>query len=98
MSVSVESYQKAYRKIEIGRAKNSFVAHLVVYTIVNLLLIAINVFFSHNEGLWFIWPLAGWGIGLFMHYLYGVQWIERDLEMTEALAEKLAREDSGSTS
>lgn len=43
-----------------------FTVHLIVYAAVNFLLIAINLLTTPKE-LWFIWPLAGWGLGLIGH-------------------------------
>ena len=43
-----------------------FTIHLIVYGLVNLLLITINLTGS-SDGLWFHWPLLGWGIGLLAH-------------------------------
>jgi hypothetical protein len=47
-------------------AKIGFAIHLVVYILVNAALVVINVKNSPNY-FWLIWPLAGWGIGLFFH-------------------------------
>ena len=58
-----EAYQRAKRRAE---AKIGFYIHLVVYVGVNILLVIINLFTS-PQYIWFIWPLLGWGIGLFFH-------------------------------
>ena len=43
-----------------------FVVHLTVYLAVNILLAAISLREPHTE-YWFLWPLAGWGIGIIFH-------------------------------
>jgi hypothetical protein len=58
-----ETYQKARKRVE---AKIGFYIHLAVYIGVNILLIIINLLKSPQH-LWFIWPLIGWGIGIFFH-------------------------------
>jgi len=58
-----EAYQRAKKRVE---AKIGFYIHLAVYIGVNILLIIINLMTS-PQYLWFIWPLLGWGIGLFFH-------------------------------
>lgn len=58
-----EAYQKAKRRAE---AKIGFYIHLAVYVGVNILLIIINLSTSPQH-IWFMWPLLGWGIGLFFH-------------------------------
>ena len=67
--------QQAIRRI---RAKQSFQTHLAVYVVVNSLLIAIW-FFTSRDYFWPIWPLLGWGIGLFFHW-FG---ISKQLDITE---------------
>ena len=58
-----EAYQRAKKRVE---AKMGFYMHLAVYIGVNILLIIINLITSPHY-LWFIWPLFGWGIGVFFH-------------------------------
>lgn len=58
-----EAYQRAKRRAE---AKIGFYIHLAVYMGVNVLLVIINLSTS-PQYIWFIWPLLGWGIGLFFH-------------------------------
>ena len=45
-----------------------FYKHLAIYTIVNTILLVINLVNSSDQ-LWFYWPLLGWGIGLASHGL-----------------------------
>ena len=89
--ISLEEYKKAYREIRKEEEKRGFLIHLVVYTLVNAMLITINVLYS-PEAVWFFYPLIGWGIGLSIHYLFGVHWLEKTLEEREAKAEYRARE------
>ncbi|HDM36482.1 MAG TPA: 2TM domain-containing protein, partial [Candidatus Syntrophoarchaeum butanivorans] len=49
-------------------------------------------FIYSPEAIWFFYPLIGWGIGISMHYLFGVRWVEKELEEREAKAEYRARE------
>jgi bacteriorhodopsin len=51
-----------------GKAKLGFYIHLAVFVAVNALLIAINLA-GTSKGLWFKWPLFGWGIGIAFHAL-----------------------------
>ncbi len=89
--ISLEEYKKAYREIVVEEAKRSFSVHLVMYALVNAMLIAINFIYS-PEAIWFFYPLIGWGIGISMHYLFGVRWVEKELKETEAKAEYRVRE------
>ena len=58
-------YQKAKERV---RALRGFYSHLSVYVIVNLGLFLINMTIF-PDGLWFIWPLMGWGIAIVLHAL-----------------------------
>jgi len=89
--ISLEEYKEAYREIRKEEEKRGFLVHLVVYALVNTMLIAINLIYS-PEAIWFFYPLIGWGIGISMHYLFGVRWIETELKEREAKAEYRARE------
>jgi 2TM domain len=42
--------------------------------------------------LWFFFPLIGWGIGLLMHYLFGVLWVRSETENWQSKVEQRARE------
>ncbi len=89
--ITLEDYKKAYREIKKEEAKRGFFVHLVVYIFVNILLVVINFLYSPKD-IWFFYPLIGWGIGISMHYLFGVRWIEKELKEMEAKAEYRARE------
>lgn len=89
--ITLEDYKRAYREMEKEEARNGFIVHLVVYILVNVMLIVINLMYT-PEALWFFFPLIGWGIGVSMHYLFGVRLIEKDLIEKEAKAEYRARE------
>ena len=47
-------------------ARIAFYIHLTAYTVVNALLIIINLATSTRH-FWFMWPLLGWGVGLVAH-------------------------------
>ena len=59
----MDPYEQAKKRAE---AKIGFYIHLLIYACVNGILMAVDLT-SSPEKLWFYWPLAGWGIGLFFH-------------------------------
>ena len=65
--------------------KRDFYSHLMVYIVVNAALIGIW-YFTRSTYPWFIWPLAGWGIGLIFHGLdvfmfhRGSAWEQREIQ------------------
>ncbi|AEA47085.1 2TM domain-containing protein [Archaeoglobus veneficus] len=91
--ILLDEYKKAYREVVAEEEKRGFLVHLVVYVLVNAMLILINLIYS-PEAIWFFYPLIGWGIGISMHYLFGVRWIEKGLKEREAKAEYRVREKS----
>jgi 2TM domain len=73
-----EAYRKAAKQVE---AKVGFYWHLSAYLVVHGFLITIFLLTGPLPGFyyypWFVWSMAGWGIGLMFHYLgvfvYGKQ-------------------------
>ena len=88
--ISLENYKKAYREIIKEDKKKGFIIHFIVYIIVNSMLIINNLIFSPQK-IWFIYPLLGWGIGIAIHYLSDIVWIDKILENKEARAEYRAK-------
>ncbi|GJM03070.1 MAG: histidine kinase [Rhodomicrobium sp.] len=62
------SDSKAYEQAK-KRAENKigFYIHLAIYAGVNAILAVVDLA-SSPEKLWFYWPLAGWGIGVLLHW------------------------------
>lgn len=89
--ITLKEYQLAYKDIVIKRAKRSFLVHSLIYILVNAGLIILNLT-SEPHYLWFLWPLLSWGAGLAWHFIFGVLGAGKEVEATEALAEKHARE------
>jgi uncharacterized protein (DUF486 family) len=86
------------RQIARKRAeeKAGFYTHLVIYTVVNLFLIAVW-WFTGGPGTfpWFVFILFGWGIGVVGHYLnvfHGRPYVD---QMTEKEYQRLKKEQKG---
>jgi hypothetical protein len=54
---------------ELAKKRVEFRTHLVVYVVINSVLWLIW-YFTGATYPWPIWPLAGWGVGLFFHYMF----------------------------
>jgi hypothetical protein len=55
--------RKSKRRV---RSKEGFLWHLAAFCLVNAGLVAINL--THTpQYYWFLWPLAGWSVGLLLH-------------------------------
>ncbi len=85
-----EKYDQAKKRV---MAKYGFYIHLSFYSAVNLLLIVINLS-NLSEGVWFIYPLMGWGIGLFIHGLSAFVFAGRKSLITEKMIEKEMNKES----
>ncbi len=55
--------RQAERRVD---ARRGFLSHAGAYVVVNSGLAVLNLLTSPHY-LWFLWPLAGWGIGLAAH-------------------------------
>jgi hypothetical protein len=64
---------------ERDSALRAFQIHLTLYVVVNLVLAGVDLWQAPAEGqpreYWFVWPLAGWGIGVAAHGL--ALWLKR---------------------
>jgi hypothetical protein len=78
-----ERYERAKQRVEVLRG---FYSHAIVFVLVNIGLAAYNLAVSPDR-IWFIYALAGWGIGLVAHGAYamgsgrflGAAWQERKI-------------------
>ena len=59
-------YELAKKRVE---EKRGFFIHLAIYIVVNIMLVLVWRFADGGGFPWFIFPLAGWGIGLLFHFL-----------------------------
>jgi uncharacterized oligopeptide transporter (OPT) family protein len=86
-----ETFQRARKRVE---AKIAFYIHLAVYILVDILLIIINLLTSPHY-LWFIWPLMGWGIGIFLHGMVTFLFLGRRFsEIKDRMIEKEMKRES----
>lgn len=73
------------------RAKLGFGWHLAAFALVNLVMYALNRVYS-PQTIWFVWPLAGWGLALAFHGLAVMQGSSVRDDMLEAeVRRELAR-------
>jgi hypothetical protein len=89
--ITLQDYERAEADMRAIKGRRGFYIHAAVYVLVNMLLIVINLVFVSGF-LWFFFPLIGWGIGLTMHYLFGVLWIRSETENWQSRVEHRARE------
>jgi hypothetical protein len=80
-----EIYKEARKRVE---EKKGFFIHLTIYIVVNIVIVIIWA--TTGAGFpWFIFPLAGWGIGVLFHGL-GVFVFSRQTEWDRRQIEKEA--------
>jgi hypothetical protein len=87
--ITLDEYQTAERELRTEQERIGFFVHAVVYVLVNALLITINLAYVHAV-VWFFYPLIGWGIGLVMHFLFSIVWVQNQTETWQARVEHRA--------
>ena len=87
--VTLEQYEKAELELQTEEARRGFLIHAVIYGLVQIGLIVINLLVA-SEFIWFPFPLVGWGIGLTMHYLFGVRGLGRVVRQHQEKVEERA--------
>ncbi len=83
----LEEYKRVYREVVKREEREIFKKHLYSYIVANIIMAGINYTLTPNY-YWFIYPLFGWGIGVFFHYLAAIKFIDKTLERRENLAMK----------
>ncbi len=87
------SHEELRRRAEKrAEEKIGFYTHFGIYIIVNLLIFLIWLFTSGPGSFpWFIFPLFGWGIGIFAHFIGVYKATNLRERMTEEEYDKLKR-------
>src|SRR5512132_735219 len=86
---NLEDYKQADRELEREEARRSFTIHAIVYALVMTGLIILNLTVA-TEFPWAVFPLVGWGIGLTMHYLFGLRWADKTITDRQTRIEQRA--------
>lgn len=89
-SVSLDTYKRFNREVQIKERKKGFAIHLLVYVLMNIGMVIFNLMFT-PETLWCIGALVGWGSGLAAHYITGVATANKALNRQEEATFELAR-------
>jgi hypothetical protein len=87
--ITVEDYKRADRDLEREQARRGFTIHAIVYAVVMTGLIILNLTVA-TEFPWAVFPLIGWGIGLTMHYLFGLRWADKAISDRQTRIEQRA--------
>ena len=87
--ITLEDYKRADRDLEREQARRGFTIHAIVYGLVMTGLLILNLTVA-TEFPWAVFPLIGWGIGLTMHYLFGLRWADKAITDRQARIEQRA--------
>jgi hypothetical protein len=87
--ISLEKYQQTELEVKAREAKTGFKINLTAYAAINTLLAIVNML-TLPSFLWFVFPLSGWGIGLTMHYIFGVHLFSKIVKAEQAKIEQAA--------
>lgn len=78
--ITLHDYLEAEFEVDVRDQKRGWKIHAAVYGVVMTGLIVLNILLislTAENFVWFPFALVGWGIGLTVHYLFGVRWAER---------------------
>ncbi|MCB0633552.1 MAG: 2TM domain-containing protein [Lewinella sp.] len=64
-NVEDDVYRKAAKRV---KAKKDFYNHFATYAVMGVFFFLLNAATAWGHW-WFFWPMLGWGIGIFFHYL-----------------------------
>jgi hypothetical protein len=87
--ITLEDYKRVDRQLERKRTRRGFTIHAIVYAVVLTGLIILSV----TLGDVFPWaglPMVCWGVGVTLHYLYGVRWVDKTISGRQARIEQRA--------
>jgi hypothetical protein len=88
-AITVTDYQAADRLVAVEEGRRGFTAHAMTYVLANAVMVTANLAFA-PDFIWFLFPLLFWGLGLFMHYLFGVRRIGQEITKRQASVERRA--------
>lgn len=81
---SEELYRLADKRVTLKRA---FIIHVCAYLLVNIGLAIWATYY--NKGLWYLWVVFGWAVGLICHGVSLVSMLSLDDEAVKREMEKL---------
>ena len=76
--ISIQEYENAERVLAQQRARPGLFIHALITVLVAIALVVINIAVA-PEFPWSPFPVAGMGIGLFMHYWFGYRHLAAEL-------------------
>ncbi|HZS15283.1 MAG TPA: 2TM domain-containing protein [Candidatus Dormibacteraeota bacterium] len=78
-TITVREYEAAEKDLEAAGSRRGIAIHAAITVAVSVALVVINVVVA-SQFPWSPFPVVGMGIGLLVHYLFGVRWLERSVE------------------
>jgi 2TM domain len=87
--ITLEDYKRADRDLEREEARRGFTIHAIVWALVMTGLIVLNLTVA-TEFPWAVLALIGSGIGLTLHYLFGLRWADKTITDRQARIEQRA--------
>ena len=89
VAITVQDYQAADRAVAVEESRRGFSIHVVTFVLANAAMVIANLALARGD-IWYPYPLLGWGLGLFLHYLFGVRRIGREITKRQATVERRA--------
>src|SRR5574341_2688489 len=89
LAITVKEYQAADRAVAMEESRRGFAAHAMTFALATAVMVAANLVFTPHY-LWAAFPLLFWGVGLLMHYVFGVRRIGHEITKRQASVERRA--------
>lgn len=89
--VSLKEYEDTELALAKAEGRQGLTIHAVVTVLVSAVLIAVNVIWAPQFP-WSPFAILGMSIGVLMHYLFGVRWVEQLTRKHQARIERQAFE------
>lgn len=91
MGISIRDYEQAELSLAGEEGRRGLTIHMAVTALVSLALILVNVL-AVPQFPWSPFPVAGMGVGVLVHYLFGVRWQAQALRAhQQAIEQRAAR-------
>jgi 2TM domain-containing protein len=87
--ITLQEYEAAEQSLEAANALRGVLIHATITVLVAVALIVVNVVVAPQFP-WSPFPVVGMGIGLLVHYLFGLRWLERSIATHQKTIEQHA--------
>jgi len=90
-AITLTEYEAAEKDLELRNAPRGLLVHAAITVVVSVALVIVNVVVAPQFP-WSPFPVVGMGIGVLVHYLFGMRWLPRSIATHQRDIERHALE------